>query len=347
MYTISPKKLLIINILDILRRYSDEEHRLSQKDIAEILEKDYEMKADRKSIKRNLMNLIDFGYDISYTEIERNGKSGDETICTDWYMEREFSDPELRLLIDSVLFSKSIPYKQCKELIGKLEGLSNKYFSAKVRHVRNLPEKTPANPQLFYTIEILDEAIEHNKMVRFALNEVNYKKKRIVKTDDEGNVRMFDFNPYQMVATNGKYYLIGNFDYYDNAAYVRLDHISNIEPLDKPVKPQKKVKGYENGLNLPKHMAEHIYMMYGEIVNVKFRSPKVLADQIADWFGYDFTVLEEDGEDMIVQVSVNQRAMRFWALQYGTFVEILEPDSLRNDIIKSIKKMQERYLRKY
>ena len=29
-----PKKLLILNILDILRKYSDEEHRLSQKDLS-------------------------------------------------------------------------------------------------------------------------------------------------------------------------------------------------------------------------------------------------------------------------------------------------------------------------
>lgn len=38
-----PKKLLIMNILDILRKYSDEEHRLSQKDIAEILKTEYDM----------------------------------------------------------------------------------------------------------------------------------------------------------------------------------------------------------------------------------------------------------------------------------------------------------------
>ena len=37
MYTIQPKKLLIINILDILRKYTDENHRLSQKEIVEIL----------------------------------------------------------------------------------------------------------------------------------------------------------------------------------------------------------------------------------------------------------------------------------------------------------------------
>lgn len=57
-----PKKLLIMNILDILRKYSDEEHRLSQKDIAEILKTEYDMTADRKAIRRNILNLMDCGY---------------------------------------------------------------------------------------------------------------------------------------------------------------------------------------------------------------------------------------------------------------------------------------------
>ena len=34
MYAKQPKKLLIMNILDILRRYSDENHRLSQREMA-------------------------------------------------------------------------------------------------------------------------------------------------------------------------------------------------------------------------------------------------------------------------------------------------------------------------
>lgn len=38
-YTIPPKKMIIINILDILKRYTDENHRLSQKQIADILKK--------------------------------------------------------------------------------------------------------------------------------------------------------------------------------------------------------------------------------------------------------------------------------------------------------------------
>ena len=54
MYVKQPKKLLILNILDILRKYTDEDHRLSQKEIAEILKNEYDMKADRKAIRRNL-----------------------------------------------------------------------------------------------------------------------------------------------------------------------------------------------------------------------------------------------------------------------------------------------------
>ena len=55
MYVKQPKKLMIMNILDILWKYTDEDHRLSQKEIADILKNEYDMKADRKAIRRNLI----------------------------------------------------------------------------------------------------------------------------------------------------------------------------------------------------------------------------------------------------------------------------------------------------
>ena len=64
MSDIHPKKLLILYILDILQKYTDEEHRLSQKEIQDILKKEYEMPVDRKAIKRNLLNLIEYGSSI-------------------------------------------------------------------------------------------------------------------------------------------------------------------------------------------------------------------------------------------------------------------------------------------
>jgi len=343
MYTKQPKKLLIINILDILRRYSDENHRLSQKDIMDILQKEYDMTVDRKAIKRNLMNLIDFGYNLEYSENIRRNKNGEEEIIyTDWYLERDFSDAELRLLIDSLLFSKHIPYNQCKELIGKIEGLSNQYFKAKVRHVRNLPEDKPQNPELFYIIEILDEAIEKNKKVVFSYTDYDMHKKMQLRTDHNGRVREYLVNPYQMVATNGKYYLIGNLDKYDNISHYRIDRIKNIHLTDLPAKQQKNVQGLENGLNLSKHMAEHIYMFAGESERVTLKTTPSMVGDLLDWFGNDITFSDITDDSLTATVMVNLRAMRFWALQYAPYVTITSPqslvDTLKEDLANALAK---------
>lgn len=333
MYTISPKKLMIINILDILKRYTDEEHRLSQKDILEILENEYSMKADRKAVKRNLMNLLDFGYNIEYSESVRRNKSGEEeTVYTDWYLVRDFSDAELRLLIDGLLFSKHIPYRQCKALIGKLKGLSNNYFDAKVKHIRNLPENMPTNMQMFLTIEVLDEAISKGRQVSFVYNEFGTDKKLHPRRNSDGELREYIINPYQIVATNGRYYLICNYDKHDNVSNYRLDKITDIKLLDASAKPMGKVAGLANGLNLPKHMAEHIYMFADKSVPVKFRAKSYLVGQVIDWFGQDVKFANDDGETVDVRVNVSEQAMVYWALQYGQHIEVTEPADLREKV---------------
>ena len=339
-----PKKMLIINILDILKRYSDENHRLSQKDIIEILDNEYNMKVDRKAVKRNLMNLIDFGHNLESSESIRINKNGEEeTIYSDWYLIRDFSDAELRLLIDSLLFSKHIPYNQCKELIDKLKTLSNKYFDLKVKHIRNLPENMPSNKQLFWVIEVLDEAISKGKQVSFTYSEYKTDKNLHPRCDSEGNIREYIINPYQIVATNGRYYLICNYEKYDDVSNYRLDLITNIKLLDSSIKPMDKIKGLEKGFNLPKHMAEHIYMFAGESVPVKFRANSNLAGQIIDWFGTDVRFSDDNGETVEVRVTVNEQAMKYWALQYGQYVEILEPLALRENIKAAAKKIGEKY----
>ncbi len=63
MYEVMSKKLLVINILDILNKYSDAEHRLKQKDFIDIPRKEYGMEVDRKAVRRNLSYLLESGYD--------------------------------------------------------------------------------------------------------------------------------------------------------------------------------------------------------------------------------------------------------------------------------------------
>lgn len=336
MHTIPPKKMLIINILDILKKYSDENHRLSAKEIGERLEREYLQKVDRKAVKRNLMNLIDFGYGIEYSETVRKSKDGEEeVIYSDWYLNREFTDPELRLLIDSLLFSKHIPYSQCKDLIGKLEGLSNTYFKSKVRHIRTMPEKLPENKSLFYTIEVLDEAIEAKKRVEFHYIG-NYgidKSPQLLKNPD-GTAKAYAVNPYQMAATNGWYYLICTHkNYPDSISNYRIDRIKDIRILDdEPIPSPSDIPSLKNGFDLPRHMAENIYMFGGESVAVKFRAKRYVIRDILDWFGNEAKLSDEDGENIIAEVKVSELAMHYWSLQYGEHIEVLSPAGLRERI---------------
>lgn len=337
------RKKLSFAILDILRKYTDEDHRLSQKDIIDILKTEYDMTADRKSVKRNITSLMEMGYEINFSEALRmfpnkDGVLEESYILSDFWLEREFTDGELRLLIDSLLFSKHIPYSQCKGLVDKLRGLSNQYFKSRVRFISTLPETVPKNKELFYTIEILDEAIAKGKQVAFTYNEYGTDKKLHPRRDRE-----YIINPYQMAATNGRYYLIGNYDKYNNLANYRLDRITDIRLLDTPVKPVQQVDGMKNGLYLPKHMAEHLYMFSGESVPVTFRMKKDILDDVIDWFGTDITFSDETEEEVTARVIVNWHAMHHWALQYCRHVKVLAPGDLADTVKADLCSALERY----
>lgn len=342
MGSLQPKKLLIINILDILKKYSDENHRLSQKDIEKILRTEYQMTVDRKTVRRNLMDLIDAGYHINYSESLRmmpnkDGIPEESYILSNFYLEREFTDSELRLLIDSLLFSKHIPSNQCKELTEKLSGLSSQYFRARTKYISTLPDTAPRSRQLFYNIDIIDEAIAKQRQISFCYNRYGTDKKMHPEKNPDGTVKTYLANPYQMAVANGRYYLICNFDKYDNIAHIRVDRITEIKLLDAHRKPPRMVQGMEHGLDLPKHMAEHLYMFSGASAPVTFRANKNIVPDVLDWFGTDVQFFDETESAVTVRVTANLMAMRRWALQYALHAKILTPKGLTEQVIEDIK----------
>ena len=329
MYATGNKKMLNMLILEILKEYSDQEHRLTQQEIIRLLKSNYDMDCDRRSVKNNVMCLKELGYEISMEDGY-------------YLLEREFDDAELRMLIDSVLFSKNLTQKQAKTLIEKLKGMGNRYFSAKVNHVSNLPELHHGdNKQLMYVLDTINEAISQHKKISFVYNKYGSDFKLHPKREEK-----YVVNPYQMVANNGFYYLIGNYDKYDDISHYRLDKMTCVEMLTEKVKTQNQVTGLEQGLNLPKHMAEHIYMFSGESVAINMLVDETIISELVDWFGNDFYVIEKRrNNQVLVRLKCNEQAFFYWALQYGPYVEVLEPVSLRSKIAEAVSEMNEKYHR--
>ncbi len=322
------KKMLNILILDILRRYSDEEHHLTQQEIIRKLKSDYGVEnTDRRTVRDNVQSLVDMGYGI-----ENEGDDG-------YYMyEREFDDAELRLLIDSVLFSKTISDTAAKRLIEKLKSFGNIYFDAKVSHVKPTPilNRTD-NKGVLYNVSAINEAMDQKKKITFRYNRYGTD----FKMHDQG--KQYIMNPYQMVASNGYYYLLGNIDKYDNVTYFRIDKMSKVEIMDEKIKLQKEVRGMDGHLDLPKHMAEHIYMLYGDSVTATIKTSTGMMEVLVDWFGKDFRIIEEKDNEIIISVKCNERALFYWSLQYGPHVEVVGPESLRAKIADAIGEMVKKY----
>ena len=167
MFTKQSKNTLILDILQILEKYSDVRHRLTQNDIILLLKSEFDMDVERKSIIRNISNLIETGYNIGYDE-KSKGKGKNKTkVKTNFYIERDFDDSELRFLIDGIIFSKLLSSRQKKQLIKKLESLSRKYFKSSLSKVSMSDNDKTKNEDLFLNIEIIAEAIAKSKKIKF------------------------------------------------------------------------------------------------------------------------------------------------------------------------------------
>lgn len=349
MLTRQPKKMMILYILDILRKYTDADHRLSQREIEDILRSQYNMPADRKSVRRNLMNLIDSGYNIEYSESVRmvpNPKTGqleESYILTDFYLSRDFTDGELRLLIDSLLFSQHIPYSQCRELVKKLEGLSNNYFRSRVRYIDRLPGDASDNKQLFLNIELLDEAISKNRKVAFEYLAYETDKNLHPRVRSNGSTE-YIVSPYQMAAKEGKYYLICNFDKYDDISNYRMDRIRNVRILDEAAKPFESLQGADgNRLDLADYMKKHVYMYSGGNCRATFRVRRAMIGDVIDLFGKEVVFSDETEDSVTASVYTNEMSALQFAKSFAPDVTLLAPEKLREALKSRLEQALEQY----
>ena len=295
------KKLALIRILQIFEKHSDFNHPLSQKDVADILERDYVIELERKAISRNVSLLKEAGYDIMQ---KAEGS---------YLAERQFEDSELRLLIDGVLSDRFISAKHSSDLIEKLCGLGNKYFRHHVKNIYSVREwnKTD-NMDVFYTIEIVDEAIEANKQIKFDFNRYGANKKL-------RRVAHHTVSPYQMVLKNQNYYLMGYNEKWKHITYYRLDRITNARIIEAPVTPLRSLDGYKNGIDYKRFSTALPYMFTDKPEKITFIAKEEIIDHIIDWFGYDFRIDKKD-ENLLITLTASPNAVEFWAMQYAKYV---------------------------
>lgn len=325
----SNKKLYIMYILKTLKEYSDENHPLRQVDIIAKIKSNFDVTLDRKTVSRTIDSLMDMGIDI--VKLDSGG-------C--YIADRELEPSEITYLIDAIFSSKSISSKQALNLAKKLSNMLSTYKRKKYNYMYKTEEVNRTdNKQLFYTIDQISEAIENDKQISFNYDRYYYDAEQKSKQKDKEYI----VNPYFMVNNLGKYYLVCNYDYFDDIANYRIEQIKNVKILDTKVKPITKLKGCENGLDKAKYINENIYMFNTETVTAKIKIHNPYSvNYVLEWFGKDTNIYKENNE-IFATIKANETSLIYWCLQYGESVELVSPTSTRKEIKEIVEEMGKRY----
>ena len=324
------KKYVIFKMVQILREYSDREHPMLQKDLVRRLH-DMDYTTDRSTVRRALIDLTgdpDSRVHSCANETHEETDSEREYYFSGIYYDQEFTEAELRWLIDGILYSRNAPHAQRDILIGKLCALGNARVRKQmnIRRIRRLSEEEPMNEQLFENIEILNKAIEEEKKVTVVYNYMgpDFALHPVYGDPDYHQL----LNPYAMVIRNGFYFLICNKDNYSDMTHYRIDRITDIQLTDLPVKPCRQLDGFHDGWNLQEYMEHNINMAFGEPSLITFIANEKAVPDIIDAFGKGVSFSRRDDGRYDCSVRVPLYDMERWAMQNLNKVLVTSPPEL-------------------
>ena len=320
------KNLALLRILEILQENTDCDHMLTHSEIAEKLLSEYGIEIERKAVGRNISLLLEADYDIVTT------KRGV------YLNERKYEPSEIRLLIDGVLSSRHVSLRHSRDLIEKLANEENKYFRKNIKHIYSVNDFNKSdNTEVFYSIDIVHEAIEKGKMVEYNYNKYDADKK-LHKTSFQR------ISPFQLILHNQRYYLMGYSSYWGHMTYHRLDRITNMIVSPRTSVSISEVEGFEDGINYKNLTTAMPYMFSDTPETIEMLAVDWILDQVIDWFGKDIKIDKTETETLYkITLKSSPTAMLFWAMQYTDECEVIKPTALRERIKETINKAKEKY----
>ena len=322
------QKLKLLHVMNFLLQNSDEENPVTVNQIISYLETNG-ISAERKSVYDDIEALRVFGMDI--VEVKGGRFYG-------YYVaSRTFELPELKLLVDSVQSSKFITHKKTASLIKKIETLAS-YHNAQLlnRQVFVKNRIKTMNESIYYNVDEIHNGISNNKKIQFLYFEYNVAKQRVYRKGGAYYV----VSPFAMTWDDENYYLVA----YDSDAgmikHYRVDKMTEISALDQP----RDGKEEFSKIDMSQYSKKVFGMFTGEVQTVRLRFENSLVGPVIDRFGRDTMILSSDESHFAISVDVAVSPQFFaWVFGFGTAVEILSPDNVREDYKQELLSLSEKY----
>ena len=328
-------------VYDVIRKFASEEKPIDQNDIIKKLQEEPDNACERKTVARALERLRElYGVDedgnwinedikLHYIVVKRTSSPIYKKYWLEICKDEGFTDEELMFLMLAVQFSRHVDKSFAEDIVKKLTNLSNNQYSGVFEFHTRLNEKhVPVSKDFFMTLGDINDAIRHHNMISFYINDYGTDK----KMHHVGN-RPIVVKPYRIVVSEGYLYLLCSERNSVAIRNIRIDKVSNIKVLDETFiysKAQEKAVFHPN-----EYIIEHRYMNSGEPVNVTLDIERSILGEVIDSFGDKITIENAAGNSnrLIVHLKSSERDIVDWAMRYGEYAVITEPEYLRSVIV--------------
>lgn len=156
-----PTKDRLLVLLQTLQKNTDDETALTTADILAALEAEG-LECSVRTLRRDVKSLQDCGYDIDVREKSEGGYTRYA------WMDREWSKPELQILVDAVCAAQFIPMSWSETLIRKLAAMAGPSHTEELVPQILVSEHIKAkNKDMVYSVQKIRWAIEQNKKISF------------------------------------------------------------------------------------------------------------------------------------------------------------------------------------
>lgn len=323
------QKLKILYVLDILKRYSDEENPINAVEICRRLE-EKGISAERKSVYADIEALIDSGYDILRSYSPKG-----------FFMaSREFEEPEIYLLTDAVRTAKFISPKKTRELVKKLDALlSEGQRRKREKDIYFGADQKCTNEEIFYTIDKISKAISEGKKVEF-----NYISRELNGREFVDIVKQRKVSPYALTWQDDHYYLICNYEKYDNLMHLRLDRITKAEVSNDKVRHFSEVSEYSDFFDIADYTSKVFGMFSGKMQTIELKCKKSIAQTVADRFSEKIFITNVTEEDFCFSgAAAVSEALVTFIMNFGDCIKVIKPESLKCMITERAEKILKMY----
>lgn len=319
-----PVNILPFRVYQILSEYTDGGHALAMGELLRLLRTEYGLRCDRRAVYAALDKLRAVGCHIPEYQDDGEGYR---------LLSRPLEPSEIRLLSDAASAFPGISRRQCERLLDKLGRGLSRWQREQCRPLIAGPSRRGANHETFLAVEVLEEAISLRCQVEFQYMEYGMDKRLHPRRE-----QLYRVSPYGLCFTNGNYYLLCRYQGTENISHYRVDRIQSPVLLeDQPIEPLLP------GLDLERYVRERVYPYPGEAIRAVLRCEADLLSDVLDRFGMETQLRDNGNGTFDAAVLTGAAGLKFWALQYVSVCQVLEPLWLRREIGEILRNGWEQY----